>query len=132
MRFRIASPCFGSPSGSSLCCGGFAMRVTDIVAKEAAKFHVALESAPEFSARVGILISCFALVEEYVPHLVVKLTGMPHADAWTILNTANTLRNRYAHAQYSLAERDDVTKMRIVVVREFPSAIKKKPREHRM
>lgn len=143
------------------------MRVTAKVASEVAKFDVALEHVPEFSAQVGVLISCFALVEEYVPHLVAKLTAMPHNDAWIIVNSyqsfshriklldelvgsgahptdlapyrhfvstlsaANAIRNRYAHARYSTGMRDE-TGRREVILQEFPSDVKKKPRSRHM
>jgi len=137
------------------------MRVTKTVRDEAKKFNVALEHVPEFSAQVGVLISCFALVEVYVPHLVNKLTGMPFEDAWTIVNsyqsfsyriglledllanrdpktdtsayrhfistlsTANSLRNRYAHAQYSVGMRGQDGR-REVILQPFASTTRKK------
>ena len=46
---------------------------------DAAAYGVALEHFPEFSAKVGVLISCFALVESYVHLLIGKLTGCAFA-----------------------------------------------------
>jgi hypothetical protein len=53
--------------------------------KEKHLYNVALESAPAFSAEIGVLISCFALVEGYMPHLMSRLTGIDKDDAFTIL-----------------------------------------------
>jgi hypothetical protein len=53
--------------------------------RELNKYHVALDSARDFAAEIGIFISCFALVEGYLDDLMAKLTGIDERDAWTIL-----------------------------------------------
>jgi hypothetical protein len=52
------------------------------VQSEAAKYRVALEEFPEFAAQVGVLLSCFALIESYVHVLISKLTGISEMDAF--------------------------------------------------
>ena len=104
---------------------------------------VALDNAPEFSAQVGVLLSCFALIERYLPQLVSKITGMSEDEALLFvgsfhnvsgridlidtllkkkqnlspaeetvksfiprLREVSTIRNRYAHAQFSYMKPD--------------------------
>ena len=54
------------------------------VPTEKARYSVALESAPGFASDIGVLISCFALVESYIPRLLTKLIGIAYEDAYLI------------------------------------------------
>ena len=110
---------------------------------DAGLLDVALDNAPEFSAQVGVLLSCFALIERYIPQLVSRITGMTEEEAFLFvgsfhnvssrldlvstllkekkqfneaeetvqsfiprLRDSSTIRNRYAHAQYSYMKPD--------------------------
>lgn len=62
--------------------------------REAQGYGVALDEFPEFAAQVGILISCFALIESYVHLLVSKLTGTSESDAFVFSGSFMTFRAR--------------------------------------
>lgn len=49
------------------------------------RYNVALESAPMFSADIGVYISCFALIEGYMPKLLSRLLNIDEQDAHTII-----------------------------------------------
>jgi hypothetical protein len=51
---------------------------------EAQKYGVALDDFPEFAAQVGILVSCFALIESYMHRLISRTTGMGESDACVV------------------------------------------------
>lgn len=51
---------------------------------EAEKYSVALDEFPEFAAQVGILISCFALIESYMHKLISRSTNMDESDAFLV------------------------------------------------
>ncbi len=113
-----------------------------MIASELTKYSVALEmdKGPPYAAKVGVIISLFALVENYSPHILRMLTGLNKQDARAIMgvfrafsnridllkavykprgelsvdavvgshyaglfNEANKIRNKYAHATYSIA-----------------------------
>lgn len=67
---------------------------TSRVQSEAAIYQVALDEFPEFAAQVGILISCFAMIESYVPLLVSKLTGASEEDAFVFSGSFMNFRAR--------------------------------------
>ena len=54
------------------------------ISSELEKYNVALEHAPEFAAKVGVIVSLFALVESYVPLLFSKLTKADGRDSFAI------------------------------------------------
>jgi len=62
--------------------------------REAEKFGVALDEFPEFAAQVGVLVSCFALVESYVHRLISKLTGAAVEDAFVFSGSFMNFRAR--------------------------------------
>jgi hypothetical protein len=62
--------------------------------REAQNFRVALDEFPEFAAQVGILISCFALIESYVHKLISKLTGASEVDAFVFSGSFMNFRAR--------------------------------------
>ena len=129
------------------------MKVSDFSENEAeiahhAKVHsVALDDEPAYAAMVGSIISMFALIEDYAPQLLSRLTGLSDQDAHSVmavfrafsnridlikaiykprgensvdgvvgshyvglLNVANKIRNKYAHATYSATRRSIVIK----------------------
>ncbi len=51
---------------------------------ELGRYNVALDE-PVFSAEVGVLLSCFALIEGYLPKIMSKLTGISEIESATIL-----------------------------------------------
>lgn len=57
-------------------------------------YWVALEQEPVFSAEVGVLISCFAIIENFIPAMLARLTKMNHNDAFTILSSFETFSQR--------------------------------------
>lgn len=57
-------------------------RTPSKVELETEKYAVALDYFPEFAAQVGVLISCFAMIESYVHLLIGKLTGIDETDAF--------------------------------------------------
>ena len=54
------------------------------VESEAASYRVALDEYPEFAAEVGILMSCFALIESYMHQLISRTTGIGESDTFLI------------------------------------------------
>ena len=98
-----------------------------------------LETQPSYAAKIGVVISMFALIEDHSPLILCRLTGINQMDARAIMGTfrafsnridllkavyrshertspkfvfgsyfaglfteANKIRNKYAHAKYSL------------------------------
>ena len=126
---------------------------------EIGRYSVALDCEPIFAAEVGVLLSCFALVEGYMPKIMSKLTGISENDSATIVGSftnfsskielidalsknrdsnldkeaidklftkireANSLRNIYAHSQYSITFHDDF------VINSFLHDTKKKSKK---
>ncbi|HXT13800.1 MAG TPA: hypothetical protein VN873_19780 [Candidatus Angelobacter sp.] len=82
--------------------------------REAANYRVALDEFPEFAAQVGILISCFAVIESYAHLLISKLTGAPAEDAFVFSGSFMNFRARIELLE-SLAKRrnpsDDAAKI---------------------
>ena len=58
------------------------------------KYTVALDFAPDFSAEVGVLISCFALIEVYVPELLQRLLNIESAEAFVIMSSFETFADK--------------------------------------
>lgn len=51
------------------------------------RYSVALDSEPHFAAEIGVLISCFALIEGYIPLLLQKLLNIQSDEASVIMST---------------------------------------------
>lgn len=51
---------------------------------ETEKYLVALDHFPEFAAQVGVLISCYALIESYMHRLISRTAGMDESDAYLV------------------------------------------------
>lgn len=62
--------------------------------QEAEKYNVALDHFPEFASQVGVLISCFAILEGYVHLLISKLTGAAETDAFVFTGSFMNFRAR--------------------------------------
>jgi hypothetical protein len=58
------------------------------------KYFVALDCEPDFAAEVGVLISCHALIEDYVPRVLAKLTGLSYDDAFAIVGSFVSFAHR--------------------------------------
>lgn len=127
---------------------------------EKQKFNVALESALYYASEIGVFISCFALLEGYMPQLLEKLTGLSKEDAAEIMGNLNmsarvdllknlaeqrgdsdqakqavsffapkireaiSIRNKYAHAEYSIAHEN-------VFVKQWKYDSKRKTKEYK-
>ena len=85
---------------------------------EAQSFGVALDEFPEFAAQVGVLISCFALIESYVHLLVSKLTGACEQDAFVFSGSFLNFRARVDLLE-SLAKRRPKSDHSAAVARYF-------------
>lgn len=129
------------------------MKVSDFqeneaaLAHEAKAYNVALDDEPAYAAMVGSIVSMFALIEDYAPQFLSRLTGLSYQDAHSImgtfrafsnrldlikavykprgigsvdaivgshyvglLNEANRIRNKYAHATYSTTRKSIILK----------------------
>lgn len=64
------------------------------IADQASKYNVALEWGKEYAETVGVIISLFAIVEDYPSALLVKITEMDSSDAMSILSTFRAFSNR--------------------------------------
>jgi hypothetical protein len=58
------------------------------------KYVVALDCEPNFSAEVGVLISCFAIIESYVPQLLERLINIESAEAFLIMSSFGEFSER--------------------------------------
>jgi hypothetical protein len=58
------------------------------------KYIVALDVEPNFSAEVGVLISCFALIEGYVPAMLQRLLNIESAEAFVIMSSFDTFSDK--------------------------------------
>jgi hypothetical protein len=86
--------------------------------QEAETYNVALEHFPEFAAQVGILISCFAMLESYVHLLISKLTGAPESDSFIFSGSFMNFRARIELLE-SLAKRRDANDPSVRIARHF-------------
>ena len=59
-----------------------------------AAHRVALDEYPEFAAEVGILMSCFALIESYMHQLISRTTGIGESDTFLIAGSHLTFGPR--------------------------------------
>lgn len=72
----------------SQCCQRHPLRklyFETSVPTEKNKFNVALESVPVYAASIGILISCYAIIEGYIPQLLSRLINISEEDSKLIL-----------------------------------------------
>jgi hypothetical protein len=58
------------------------------------KYAVALDCEPNFSAEVGVLISCFAIIESYMPQLLERLINIGSAEAFLIMSSFGEFSER--------------------------------------
>jgi hypothetical protein len=58
------------------------------------KYFVALDCEPDFAAEVGVLISCFAMVESYAPQLLSRLLKIDDEEAFAIMSSFDTFSGR--------------------------------------
>lgn len=82
-------------------------------ASELEKYDVALDHAPDFSAQVGVLLSCFAIVEHYVPQLLSRLTGLGDNDSFRLVGTFTSFSNRVELIRLILENRAESETRRI-------------------
>jgi hypothetical protein len=91
--------------------------------REAEGYTVALDHFPEFAAQVGILISCFAMIESYVHMLISKLTGTSESDAFVFSGSFMNFRARVDLLE-SLAKRRNAKDESVVVAKHFASLLR--------
>lgn len=91
--------------------------------REAQSYRVALDEFPEFAAQVGILISCFALIESYVHKLISKLTGASEGDAFVFPGSFMNLRARVDLLEL-LAKRRSPSDRPVAVSRYFVTLLR--------
>ena len=58
------------------------------------RFRTALTSAPDFAAKIGVMIATFANVESYLPFVFAKLTGVKVDDAHAIVGVFRAFSNK--------------------------------------
>lgn len=85
---------------------------------EAEKYGVALDDFPEFAAQVGILISCFALIESYMHKLISRTTGMDESDAYLVSGSFIGFGSRIDLLETMLKKREPANKQ-VVAARHF-------------
>ena len=88
------------------------------VEREAQAYRVALDEFPEFAGQVGILISCFAMIESYVHLLISKLTGCSEDDAFVFSGSFMNIRARIDLLE-SLAKRRKSQDQAAKIARHF-------------
>lgn len=90
---------------------------------EAEKYTVALDHFPEFAAQVGILISCFAIIESYVHLLISKLTGVDKADAFIFSGSFMNFRARVDLLE-ALTKKRDAKAEPVIASKHFVSLLR--------
>ncbi len=61
---------------------------------DASVYNVALDGETEYAAKVGVIISMFALIEDYAPRLLQLLTGMSMQDSHSTMAVFRAFSNR--------------------------------------
>jgi hypothetical protein len=84
------------------------------------KYFVALDCEPDFAAEVGVLISCFALIEDYVPRLVAKLIGISYEDAFVITGSFVSFAHKVDLLESLAKLRHETVEARIAIERLVP------------
>ena len=85
---------------------------------EAETYGVALDEFPEFAAQVGILISCFALIESYMHQLISRTTGMDPSDAFLVSGSFISFSSRIDLLETLLKKREP-TNQQVVAAKHF-------------
>ncbi len=60
---------------------------------ESTVYNVALDGEPAYAAKVGVIISMFALIEDYAPRLLQLLTGMSMQDSHSTMAVFRAFSN---------------------------------------
>lgn len=92
-------------------------------AREAEGYKVALDDFPEFAAQVGVLISCFAMIESYVHVLISRLTGTSESDAFVFSGSFMNFRARVDLLQ-SLAKVRNPKDQSAIIAKHFVSLLR--------
>jgi hypothetical protein len=85
---------------------------------EAEKYGVALDEFPEFAAQVGVLISCFALIESYMHQLISRTTGMDPSDAFLVSGSFISFSSRIDLLETLLKKREPANQQ-VVAAKHF-------------
>lgn len=97
------------------------------VESEAASYRVALDEFPEFASEIGILISCFALIESYMHHLISRTTGIDESDAFQIAGNYQTFGPRIDLLETLLKKRDP-TAAQVMTAKYFIASLREATR----
>jgi hypothetical protein len=89
----------------------------------AESYEVALDYFPEFAAQVGVLISCFAILESYVHLLISKLTETSETDAFIFSGSFMNFRARVELLE-SLAKRRSEQDESVKIAKYFVSLLR--------
>lgn len=90
---------------------------------EAKKYEVALDAFPEFATQVGVLISCFALIESYMPQLISRTTGMDPSDAFLVSGSFISFSSRINLLETLLKKRES-TNQQVIAAEHFIGTLK--------
>jgi hypothetical protein len=93
------------------------------VEREAEKYGVALDEFPEFAAQVGILISCFALIESYMYQLISRTTGMDESDAYLVSGSFISFSSRIDLLETLLRKREPTNKQ-VIAAKHFVKTLR--------
>ncbi len=90
---------------------------------ETEKYSVALDEFPEFAAQVGVLISCYALIESYMHKLISRTTGIDESDAYLVSGSFISFSARIELLETLLKKRDQQSRV-VVAAKHFIATLK--------
>jgi hypothetical protein len=70
------------------------------------KYSVALDHFPDFAAQVGILVSCFAILESYAQKLIARIAAIDENDAFVIAGSFQSFSARIDLFELLMNRRD--------------------------
>ncbi len=90
---------------------------------EAEIYSVALDEFPEFAAQVGILISCFAIIESYMHKLISRFTDMSESDAFLVTGSFISFGARIDLLETMLKKRSQQSK-EVITAKHFTKTLR--------
>ena len=90
---------------------------------EAEKYSVALDEFPEFAAQVGILMSCFALIESYMHKLISRSTNIDESDAFLVSGSFISFGARIDLLETLLKKKNQQTK-EVIAAKHFMKTLR--------
>ena len=91
--------------------------------KEFQKFGVALDNFPEFSAQLGVLISCFALIEDYMHRVISYSTNMDEQEAFFVSGSFSGFGARITLLETLIKNKDAMLK-EVIAAKYFVKTFK--------